>query len=107
MSATTPQHQDRSRHLTAVGPIDDARDAMQDVSSTLADVTRLAVEYATVEVKPTLNRAGALRLDQAELFLLSLDTEMLTADGLRAAYLLGLAEIHLGNLIELVRAVAS
>jgi hypothetical protein len=55
--------------------------------------------------KPALSRAGALRLDQAELFLLSLDNEMLTADSLRAAYLLGLAEVHLAGLIELIRAV--
>jgi hypothetical protein len=50
---------------------------------------------------------AALRLDQAELFLLSLDTEMLTADSLRAAHLLGLAEIHLAGLIEIIRAAAS
>ena len=52
-----------------------------------------------------LSPAGALRLDQAELFLLSLDTEMLTADSPRVAYLLGLAESHLAGLIELLRAV--
>jgi hypothetical protein len=55
--------------------------------------------------KPALTRAAGLRLDQAELFLLSLDNEMLTADSLRAAYLLGLAEVHLAGMIELVRAV--
>ena len=57
--------------------------------------------------RPALNRAAALRLDQAELFLLSLDNEMLTADTMRAAYLLGVAEIHLANMIELIRAVAA
>jgi hypothetical protein len=57
--------------------------------------------------KPALNMARSLRLDQAELFLLSLDTEMLTADSLRAAYLLGLAEIQLAGLIELIHAVTS
>jgi hypothetical protein len=31
---------------------------------------------------------------------------MLTADSLRAAYLLGLAEIHLAGMIELVRRTA-
>jgi len=56
---------------------------------------------------PALNKAAALRIDQAELFLLSLDTEMLTADSQRAAYLLGLAETHLANMIELIRAVAA
>jgi hypothetical protein len=55
--------------------------------------------------RPVLSRAGALRLDQAELFLLSLDSEMLTADGLRPAYLLGIAELHLAGLIELIRSV--
>jgi hypothetical protein len=55
--------------------------------------------------KPVLNRSAELRLDQAELFLLSLDTEMLTADGLRSAYLLGIAELHLAGLIEIVRSV--
>ena len=54
-----------------------------------------------------MSRAGALRLDQAELFLLSLDHEMLTADGLRPAYLPGLAELHLAGLIELLRAVTA
>jgi hypothetical protein len=50
--------------------------------------------------------AAALDLDQAELFLLSLDSEMLTADGPRTAYLLGLAEGHLANLIQRIREVA-
>ena len=57
--------------------------------------------------RPPLNRAAALRLDQAELFLLRLDNEMLTADSQRAAYLLGLAEAHLASMIELIRAVAA
>ena len=57
--------------------------------------------------RPALSRAGQLRLDQAELFLLSLDTEMLTADNLRAAYLVGLAEAHLANMIELIRALGA
>jgi hypothetical protein len=59
-------------------------------------------EPAKVELGP----GAALDLDQAELFLLSLDAEMLTADGPRAAYLLGLAEGHLANLGERLRAVA-
>ena len=57
--------------------------------------------------RPLLNRAASLRLDQAELFLLSLDTEMLSADAPRASYLLGLAESHLAGMIELVRAVSA
>jgi len=56
---------------------------------------------------PLLNSGAALRLDQAELFLLSLDNEMLTADAPRAAYLLGVAELHLAALIEILRAVTS
>jgi hypothetical protein len=52
-----------------------------------------------------LTRPAQLDLDQAELFLLSLDGE-LRADGPRTAYLLGVAEGHLANLIELVRGPA-
>lgn len=52
-----------------------------------------------------LTRPGSLDVDQAELFLLSLDMEMTTADQPRVAYLLGLCEGHLANMIELVRAV--
>src|SRR5258708_6790597 len=52
-----------------------------------------------------LTRPAVLDIDQAELFLLSLDTEMLTAAAPRTAYLLGLAEGHLANLIEIVRGV--
>jgi hypothetical protein len=54
-------------------------------------------------VKVALSSSAAADLDQAELFLLSLDAEMLTADGPRTAYLLGLAEGHLANLIEALR----
>jgi hypothetical protein len=53
-----------------------------------------------------LSPSAALDLDQAELFLLSLDAEMLTADQPRTAYLLGLAEGHLANLVERLREVA-
>jgi len=71
-------------------------------------ITRLRLaQPADPPLRPPLGRAGALRLDQAELFLLSLDNEMLTADSLRAAYLLGLAEVHLADLIELIRAVSA
>ena len=52
----------------------------------------------------TLTRAGELDIDQAEAFLLSLDGEM-NASAPRMAYLLGLAEGHLANLVELLRAV--
>ncbi len=51
----------------------------------------------------TLRRSAQLDLEQAELFLLSLDQEMSAASAPRAAYLLGLAEGHLANLIELAR----
>jgi hypothetical protein len=53
------------------------------------------------------DQAAEHDLEQAELFLLSLDAEMLTASGPRTAYLLGLAEGHLANLIERLREVAS
>jgi hypothetical protein len=59
-------------------------------------------DAAKVELSPN----AAHDLDQAELFLLSLDTEMLTADGPRAAYLLGLAEGHLANVIQRIREIA-
>jgi hypothetical protein len=49
--------------------------------------------------------AAGRDLEQAELFLLSLEAEMLAADGPRTAYLLGLAEGHLANLIERLREV--
>jgi hypothetical protein len=55
--------------------------------------------------RQVLTRSGGLDLDQAEAFLLSLDQEMTGADLPRAAYLLGLAEGHLANLIEILRAV--
>jgi hypothetical protein len=45
--------------------------------------------------------------DQAEYFLLSLDAEMTGADLPRAAYLLGLAEGHLANLLQLIRALTA
>jgi hypothetical protein len=50
---------------------------------------------------------ASLNLDQAELFLLSLDAEMTGADLPRAAYLLGLAEGHLASMIELIRALTA
>jgi hypothetical protein len=57
------------------------------------------------DARPQLRPAAALDLDQAELFLLSLDSEMTGGDLPRAAYLLGLAEGHLANLVQLLRAV--
>jgi hypothetical protein len=49
-----------------------------------------------------LTRSAEIDFDQAEAFLLSLERETSTGD-LRAAYLLGLAEGHLANLLELIR----
>lgn len=93
------------RHLSAVA---DVIETVQAAGDSTSEVFRLAVDYATQRPAPAvLNRAGALRLDQAELFLLSLDTEMLTAETPRAAYLLGIAELHLAGLIELLRAVTA
>lgn len=90
MSDTVPHRHARPRHLSLVRP----------------GSVRAPAAAAEPARKP-LSRPAALRLDQAELFLLSLDTEMLTADSLRAAYLLGIAELHLAGLIEIIRAVAS
>jgi hypothetical protein len=55
----------------------------------------------------TLGPGATRDLEQAELFLLSLEADMLTASGPRTAYLLGVAEGHLANLIETLREVAS
>jgi hypothetical protein len=52
---------------------------------------------------PDLAPSAALALDQAEMFLLSLDNEMTAADTARAAYLLGLCEGHLASMIQLIR----
>lgn len=68
-----------------------------------AKITVLHPEREPEPAKVPLRPGAALDLDQAELFLLSLDAEMLTADGPRSAYLLGLAEGHLANLVQLVR----
>jgi hypothetical protein len=100
MSHTIPHDQPPGRHLSLV-------DDMQQLRNGIGEVHEQMIRYVTTPGKPVLNRAGALKLDQAELFLLSLDTEMLTADSLRAAYLLGLAEVHLAGLIELFRSVTT
>jgi hypothetical protein len=71
----------------------------------MSEVTYLRPELPG-PAKVTLGPGAALDLDQAELFLLSLDAEMLSADGPRTAYLLGLAEGHLANLVERLREVA-
>jgi hypothetical protein len=71
----------------------------------MSTVAYLYPERQAEPAKVTLGPGAALDLDQAELFLLSLDAEMLTADGPRTAYLLGLAEGHLANLIGAVRSV--
>lgn len=55
--------------------------------------------------RPSLLAGARADLEQAELFLLSLERETARPD-LRAAYLLGLAEAHLANLIERLREVA-
>jgi hypothetical protein len=55
-----------------------------------------------------LTKAASLAVDHAELFALSLDSEQLTADdGLRAAYLLGLAQAHMVTLVAILRAVTT
>lgn len=66
-----------------------------------------AGQHSGTRARVALSTAAEADLGQAELFLLSLDAEMITADGPRAAYLLGLAEGHLANLVERLREVAS
>jgi hypothetical protein len=66
------------------------------------------VRPAEAPVRLPLNQAAAMCVDSAELFALSLDGEELTADGgLRAAYLLGIAEAHLVSLLAILRAVTT
>ena len=64
-----------------------------------ATVTRIHAE------RQPLGRPAALDLEQAELFLLELDARTQGADLPRMAYLVGLAEAHIANLVEIVRAV--
>ena len=71
----------------------------------MSEVSYLHPERRAEPAKVALGPGAALDLDQAELFLLSLDAEMLTAGGPRTAYLLGLAEGHLANLIDRLREV--
>jgi hypothetical protein len=74
----------------------------------MSDATRYlhAVTDRDATAAAILARAAEADLEQAELFLLSLDAEMLTANGPRTAYLLGVAEGHLANLIERIRRAA-
>jgi hypothetical protein len=72
----------------------------------MSTVTRLYPEREASPVRPALAPHAAADLDQAELFLLSLDTELLTASPARVAYLLGAAEGHIANLVELVRGIS-
>ncbi len=94
MATTIPDPRRRTRHLAAVGGRHAADGRPQPAPLPAPD-------------RPALTRSAALRLDQAELFLLSLDNEMQAPDGFRPAYLLGLAEVHLANMIELIRAVTA
>lgn len=72
---------------------------------TSGTVTELRPGTAAAGARPgELPAAASADLDQAELFLLSLERESLGGE-LRAAYLLGLAEAHLANLVEVLRQV--
>jgi hypothetical protein len=66
-------------------------------------VTYLYPDRQPVPPVPVLAGHAAADLEQAELFLLSLETEVAEAGAARMAYLLGLAEGHLANLIEAMR----
>jgi hypothetical protein len=79
-------------------------DADSEVGALRDECDRLRADLADARSpRPVMTVSAALDYGQAELFLLSLDGEMRAADGPRAAYLLGLAEGHLANMIELVR----
>jgi len=99
MAPTIPQPPRPSRHLRVV-----------DGMPPTAGSPRLtgASPPEPDPLRPVLSRTASLRLEQAECFLLSLDAEDLSAyGGLRAAYLLGLAELHLAGMIELIRLVVT
>jgi hypothetical protein len=72
----------------------------------MSTVTRLHPERRSEPARPGLAPHAAADLDQAELFLLSLAAEVSSASPARMAYLLGLAEGHLANMIELVRGLS-
>jgi hypothetical protein len=72
----------------------------------MSAVTRLYPERQPGPARAALAPHTAADLDQAELFLLSLDGEVSGASPARMSYLLGLAEGHLANMIELVRGLS-
>jgi hypothetical protein len=80
-----------ARHLSVVRAADSPRPAA------------IPVPPAGAVLKPHAEHD----LDQAELFLLGLADKTEGVGLPRAMYLLGLAEGHLANLVELVRAVTS
>jgi hypothetical protein len=67
----------------------------------MTDVARIHPERAA------LTRSAELDVSQAEGFLLELDGRTQGADLPRAMYLLGLAEAHIANLVELVRGLTA
>lgn len=69
----------------------------------MSNVVYLHPEQQPKPAEPTLADRDQRDIDQAELFLYSLEAETSSADGPRAAYLLGLAEGHLANLLEILR----
>jgi hypothetical protein len=73
----------------------------------LADRARRRASAAPLQSRPSpsLSPSAAADLEQAELFLLELDTRMQDAEAPRLAYLIGLGEAHLANLVEIIRAV--
>jgi hypothetical protein len=73
----------------------------------MSTVTRLHTPRTAGPPRLVLAPGAAADLESAELFLLSLDTEMADASPARLAYLIGLSEGHLLNLVQHLRAVAS
>jgi hypothetical protein len=71
----------------------------------MSTVTRLYPDRRPEPAQAALAPHAAADLDRAELFLLSLEAEVGDANPARMAYLLGLAEGHLANVVEHLRAV--
>ena len=110
-------------HLPAIArdPLDDAREVLAafaakqsgsdatpyaDLAEDLAAALRTALRLlCRPPAKPVLRPLSLLDVAQAEKFLIDLECRILGADASRIAFLLGQAESHLQNMVELVRTV--
>lgn len=103
MSDTIPRRP-RDRHHLA--PVHDLADDVTAAGEKLADITRLTIRYATAaHAKPVLRPVALVQLAGAEKFLLELEDLQRGADELRVAVLLGQAQGHLQQMVDLVMTV--